>query len=107
MKTIATALVAACLLAVPTGASARDREPVSVRVSTQGVDFANPRSVDAFRTRMASAIAEVCNPGDRIGADMMPDFKCRREMTGKASPEITRMAAAASHRAYATNDAAD
>ena len=95
MKTITTALVAACLLAVPAGLSAKDREPVSVRVSAQGVDFSNPQSVEQFRSRVSQEIAAACNPGDRVGADMTPDFQCRKEMASHFAPALDQLARAA------------
>ena len=96
MKIINTALAAACLLAVPAGVSATDREPVSVRVSAQGVDFSNPQSVEQFRSRVSQEIAAACNPGDRVGADMTPDFKCRKELASNLAPAMQELARAAS-----------
>ncbi len=39
-----------------------------------------PPASAQFRARVAKAVAATCNPGDRIGADMSPDFACRKSM---------------------------
>ena len=103
MKNITTALVAACLLAVPAGAFAKDREAVTVRVSAQGVDFSNPQSVEQFRSRIASEISAACNPGDRLNADTRPDFQCRKEMANSLAPALQELARAANHKQFARN----
>ncbi|MBU6267726.1 MAG: UrcA family protein [Sphingomonadales bacterium] len=104
MKKFATALVAACLVAVPASAFAADRETVSLRVATSGVDFARPAAVDAFRANVQRQIAAACEPNDRVGADTMPDFKCRREMAASLAPAVTELAArAVANRGFATN----
>ncbi len=95
MKAIKLALVAACTLVGAAGASATPRENVALHISSDGVNFADPASVSAFRGRVAQEIARVCNPGDRIGADMSPDFKCRREMSASFEPSIAAMTSAA------------
>jgi len=93
MKIVAAALVAASLLAGATGALAKPRETVSVAVSTEGVNFADPASVAKFRTRVARQIAAICNPGDRIGADMSPDFQCRKSMAVVSDTKIAALSA--------------
>jgi UrcA family protein len=91
MKAIKVALVATCLLAGATAASANVRENVSLRISPVGVNFADAASVNAFRGRVAREIAQFCNPGDRIGADLAPDFRCRRELSARVEPAIAAM----------------
>ena len=95
MKAIKLALVAACMVVGVTGANAKPRENVALHISAAGVNFADPASVNAFRGRVAREIAAVCNPGDRIGADMTPDFKCRRELSASFEPTIAAMTSAA------------
>lgn len=90
MKHAATALVAACLLAVPAAASAH-AEPGTIRVTTAGVDFANPAQVESFRARVNSAIARVCNPTHSFSASLAPDRDCQREVAEKLSPTLTRL----------------
>ena len=89
MKTVGAALIAACLLAGSAGA--KDVEKVSVRVSTEGVNFKDPASVEKFRDRVNREIAAVCNPGDRLDADMSPDFACRKSMNGTAETRIAQL----------------
>ena len=91
MKTISAAVAAACLLAVSAGAYAKDVEQVSVRVSTEGVNFKDPASVEKFRHRVNRQIAAICNPGDRLDADITPDFACRRSMSGTAETRIAAL----------------
>ncbi len=90
MKIVAAALVAASLIAGSTGAFAKGQENIAVRVSTAGVNFADADSVAKFRSRVAREVAVACNPGDRLNADMKPDFKCRKSM---AAVTETRIAA--------------
>lgn len=91
MKIVSTAIVAAVLLAGSTGAFAKARENVAARVSTAGVDFNDPASVAKFRERVAKAVAATCNPGDRIGADMSPDFACRKSMAKVSEVRIAQL----------------
>lgn len=95
MKTLRTALVAAVLLAGSSAAFAGSRENVAVAVKPVGVNFANPESVAKFQQEVARTIAAACNPGDRIGADMAPDFKCRREMAASMAPKVQQLVMAA------------
>jgi UrcA family protein len=102
MKAIKVALVATCLLVGATAASANVRENVSLRISPVGVNFADAASVNAFRGRVAREIAQFCNPGDRIGADLSPDFQCRRELSARIEPTIAALVTSAGAK-VATN----
>ena len=104
MKTLGLAIFAAGLLAGSTGAMAAKRENVTLKISTAGVDFANPASVAAFRRTVDRQIAAVCNPDDRTNADARPDFKCRNEMASNAEPTVTRMAMRATEHRMAGTD---
>ncbi len=99
MKTFAMAAAcAAGLLAVATTAAATEteqREGVALRINSAGVNFADPAAVAAFRRDVARQIAAACNPGDRVGADTKPDFRCRREMAATLEPTVTYLAARA------------
>jgi UrcA family protein len=105
MKTFAmAAAVAASLFATATAVSATEtqsqtraeqREAVTLRVNAAGVNFADPAAVAKFRRDAERAIAEVCNPADRVNADPMPDFRCRRELAANLEPVVTYMAARA------------
>ena len=44
------------------------------------------------------------NPGDRVGADMKPDFRCRREMAANLEPTLYQLAQRATNRSIATTD---
>ena len=104
MKTICTALAAAALLAGSSAAFAGARENVALSVKAEGVDFANPEAVAKFRSDAARAINVACNPGDRIGADLTPDFKCRREMAASIEPKVRQLVLAATNNSrMATN----
>lgn len=87
MKSFCLAVLAGGLLVASSGVSAEGREAVSLKVSTAGVDFGDPASVEQYRKEIARKIEEVCNPGDRVNADTKPDFECRREMA--ANFELT------------------
>jgi UrcA family protein len=91
MKILPTALLAAALLAGPSTAFAGSREKISLPVTAAGVDFADPEAVARFRADAARQIAAACNPGDRIGADLAPDFKCRREMAASIEPKVKQL----------------
>jgi UrcA family protein len=105
MKYIAVALAAAGLFA--TSAFAADapqgREAVSIQVSTAGLDMTTMAGVEKFRDRVEKAVAAACNPGDRVGADLSPDFRCRREMAANVQPTIQQMAARASESRFGSN----
>jgi len=93
MKTVSAAIVAACLLVGSAGVAAEPVENVAAHVSTAGVKFNDPASVDKFRARVKREIAAVCNPGDRLNADMTPDFACRKSMAVTAETRIALMQA--------------
>jgi UrcA family protein len=97
MKFVTSALVAAAVIA-SSGAIAAPRESVAFRLNTAGVNFADPASVEAFRKDVDRQIAAICNPSDRIGADMKPDFRCRKEMKASVEPAVARLVAAAGRR---------
>lgn len=92
MKSLPTALaVAAMLAAAPTfaattfTATSPARETVSIRVSAQGADLNDPVEQARFNRKLTRAIAAACNPGDRLHADLSPDWQCRREMAASAA----------------------
>lgn len=100
MKTLALAAAAAAgLLAAAIPATANEapaqREAVTLRVNSAGVNFADPAAVAQFRRDVERQIAAACNPGDRVGADQKPDFRCRRELAASLEPTVTYMAARA------------
>jgi len=104
MKSLGFAMIAAGLLAGASAASAAERESVSLKVDTAGVNFADPASVAALRRQAERQIEEACNPGDRVDADMKPDFKCRREMAANLDPTLYQLALRATNQRMATTD---
>ena len=104
MKSLAIAIIAAGLLAGASAATAAERESVSLKVDTAGVNFADPASVAELRRQVERQIEQVCNPGDRVDADMKPDFKCRRQMAANFDPTLYQLAARATERRMATTD---
>ncbi len=95
-------LLAAGLLVGATAATAADREAVSVRINASAVNFSDPESIAAFRRDIARQIEEVCNPGDRLDADMAPDFRCRQEMAADLEPVVAQLIARATDRKLAS-----
>lgn len=94
MKTLSLAVAAIALFAAPTIASAspaQNREQVSVAVSTNDLDLSRPEHVERLRTRVARAIQAACNPGDRLNADITPDWRCRTEMGANAEVAMNRL----------------
>jgi hypothetical protein len=61
------------------GMESNKREAIQLRVPAT-VDVADPAAAIALRNQATRAIERACNPGDRLNADMSPDFQCRREM---------------------------
>src|SRR5688500_17388982 len=104
MKSLAIAMIAAGLLAGASAATAAEREPVALKVDTAGVNFADPASVAALRRQVERQIEQACNPGDRVDADMKPDFKCRREMAANLNPTLTQLAMRATNQRIVTLD---
>jgi hypothetical protein len=95
MKYVAAALVAACMLgggqaavaksegilvqSLTSGTESSKREAIQLRVPGN-VEVSDPATAIALRSQATRAIEKACNPGDRLNADMSPDFQCRREM---------------------------
>jgi UrcA family protein len=104
MKSLAIAMIAAGLLAGASAATAAERESVSLKVDAADVNFADPASVAALRRQVERQIEEACNPGDRVNADMKPDFKCRREMAANLDPTLTQLALRATNQRIVTLD---
>ena len=104
MKVLAIALAAASMLATSAGVQAAKREQVSIKIDTSGVNFADPRSVADFREGLARQIADACNPGDRLNADMSPDFRCREELTESLEPKVRMLVANAMKGKFAYAD---
>jgi len=101
MKAIGIAILAAGILAGSSGAFAAEREQVAFKINTTGVDFADANSVATFRRDIEQQIAAVCNPGNRLNADMAPDFKCRNEMAASIEPKIQHLVARATDKRFA------
>ena len=102
MKSLGIAMLAASLLAGASAATAADRESVSLKVDAASVNFADPAAVAALRRQAERQIEQACNPGDRVNADMKPDFKCRREMAANLDPTLTQLALRATQQRMAT-----
>jgi UrcA family protein len=105
MKTIGAALAAASLFATPAAMAdaPRNREQVSINVPTEDLDLTTQQGLDRLRVRTDRAIAAACNPGNRLGADLSPDFKCRREMTANVQPTMQQLAARAVETRFSSN----
>jgi len=99
MKFIGAALAAACLLATPAFA----REAVSINVPSDDLNLTTAEGVAKLQARVDKAIAAACNPGDRIGADMAPDYQCRREMAANVQPRMQEIAARATATRFGSN----
>lgn len=97
MKYFGAAIAVTCLFATPAllAEVPRGREPVSINVSTVGLDLTTQRGVRHLQVRMDQAIAAACNPGERLNADMSPDFRCRREMAASVWPTMQQLTAQA------------
>ena len=104
MKSLAIAMIAAGLLAGASAATAAERESVALKVDTSGVNFADPAAVASLRRQVERQIEQACNPGDRVDADMKPDFKCRREMAANLDPTLTQLAMRATNQRIVTLD---
>jgi UrcA family protein len=103
MKYISAALAAATLFATSAVMADTGREQVSINVTTAGLDLTTQAGVDQLRERMDKAIAAACNPGDRVGADVLPDYKCRREMAANVQPTMQQIAARAVESRFSSN----
>ena len=121
MKTLNAAFAAACLLVAPSAAMAataqdvdnveisvlapaqHSREPIELRVSTAGLDLSNPQNLERLRSRVTKAIETACNPGNRINADLSPDWQCRREMGANATAALYTLARHGGSKSLASN----
>ena len=104
MKSLGIAMLAASLLAGASAATAAERESVSLKIDAASVNFADPAAVAALRRQAERQIEQACNPGDRVDADMKPDFKCRREMAANLDPTLTQLALRATNQRIVTLD---
>lgn len=105
MKYVAAALAAASLFAsaAVSAEAVKGREQVSVNVSSADLDLTTMDGVNQLQNRIDKAIAVACNPGDRIGADLSPDYKCRREMAANVQPTMQQIAARAMQSRFGSN----
>jgi UrcA family protein len=101
MKMLFAAAVAAVVLCSPASAASK-REPVTLQISTQGVDFSDPMSVDRFRSKAANQISDFCNPEDRIGVTS-PDRQCSRELSAQLVHTIGNLAVAQTAKVQVRN----
>jgi len=101
MKAIGIAILAAGILAGSTGALAAGRENVALKINTAGVNFGDVESVASFRRDLSRQIQAACNPGDRLNADLSPDFACRNQMAASVEPMIQQLVLKASDRRFA------
>lgn len=94
MNRLNAALAAMIVFALPATASAapQGREPVSATVSTVGLDLAKPEDRAKLRTRVQRAVAEACNPDDRLNSNGARDWQCFREMAADAEAAISHAA---------------
>lgn len=92
MNRLNAALAAMVVFALPATASAaaHTREPVSIAVSTVGLDLAKPEDRARLRDRVQRAAAVACNPDDRLNSNGARDWQCFRELTADAEAAITR-----------------
>lgn len=67
------------------------REVVALRVSTAGLDLNKAEDVVTLRRRASRDIAETCNPGERLNADLAPDWQCRRELSASLESALRRV----------------
>lgn len=92
MQKFALALAAVGFLATSAVAmaetNAEKREQITATVSTAGLDLSTPEGRDRLHDRLSRAIAVACNPGDRLNADMSPDWQCRKEMNASAMVQV-------------------
>ncbi|MEJ5976444.1 UrcA family protein [Novosphingobium sp. PS1R-30] len=105
MKYLGAAIAAATLLASSAvmADAPKAREPVSINVSSADLDLTSPDGVAKLQGRIDKAIAAACNPGDRVGADLSPDYKCRREMASNVQPTMQQIAARATQSRFGSN----
>jgi UrcA family protein len=92
----ASVLLASALFSA---AQAQDnREPTQVRVSTAGVDFSQPASVEAFYGRLHRAAVAACD--SHMGRDLAAwaeDRACAKQALNRAVAEIDRPTLLALH----------
>jgi UrcA family protein len=91
-RNAAYAVIAALSLTATAPALATSRVPVSVTVSTAGLDLASPDGMARAKFRAFNAVRDACTPevwgirGDR------PDMRCIAEMRQDAIAKLTERA---------------
>ena len=94
MTRFSAAFAALGLLTLPVASFAgttAEREPVSVRVSTQGLDVDTPDGLAKLRHRTARAITAACSSGERLKTSLSPDWQCRKELAFDASAKASEL----------------
>lgn len=94
MTKLNAALAALVAFALPATAAtaSQSREPVTIAVSTAGLDLAKPEDRARLRHRAQRAVAVACTPNDRVNSNGARDWQCFREMSADAEAAITRAA---------------
>ena len=91
MYKLSAAIAAVGLFALPAIAApdaTQEREGISVRVSTEGLDPQTPEGLARLNERTARAITAACNSGDRLRTSLSPDWRCRNELKFDAAAKI-------------------
>jgi UrcA family protein len=107
MKTLGAVFAAAILFATPALAGdaspATGPQPVSIKVSTAGLDLSRQSDVMRLRGRVNQAIADACNPNDSYYAQLTPDHDCVIKFRGQTDAIVQKMAMRASSSRYVQN----
>ncbi len=97
---ISVAILATSLLTSAASAEAINtlgREPVTVHVSTLGVDFSSAEGVRSFHARLKSAAKDACRSDDRTLAAVAADRACARQALDEAVRSVDRPVLTAFH----------
>jgi UrcA family protein len=88
------AVALSCLFAaaVPTAASAAEREPVQVRISTKGLDLHTDTGRRALESRIVRAAQAVCAPHGATLDMRLDAMRCVKEMRTDGANKLAALA---------------
>jgi len=94
MNKFSIAMMAAALTGSPAlaGDIVAPPQEVTVNISTDGLNLADPRDVSRLQSRVETAVADACNPRTSLSIYLSPDRACAKTAAAQGQRIVARMA---------------
>ena len=94
MNKLSMVMMAAAFTASPAlaGEIVAPPQVVTVNISTNGLNLADPRDVSRLQSRVETAVAAACNPRTSLSIYVSPDRACAKMATAQGQQIVARMA---------------